>query len=172
MSWSPRACRVCTRTSGCTWGQVLRAREGSLDIAQSVCREVLEDIRSDFEYRNKGAFLRWLFSTALSKIRDRHRFHKRQRRTPEREDGCVEDSPGNAYATLLSPSRDAIGREDLERLERAFDQLPEQYREVITLARIVGMPRAEIAEQLGTTSGAVRTMLGRALARLSELHGE
>lgn len=136
---------------------------------QLVCREILEDARGGFEYRGKGAFLRWLFSSALSKLRDRHKFHQRQRRAPDREGGRLDDLPSVAYSTLISPSRDAIGREAVERLERAFDQLPEQYREVITLARIVGLSHAEIAEQMGRTPGAVRTLLGRALARLSEL---
>ena len=66
-------------------GPGLRAREGSLDIAQSVCREVLQDVRDGFEYRGRAPVLRWLFSTALNKIRDRHRYQNREMRSPERE---------------------------------------------------------------------------------------
>jgi RNA polymerase sigma-70 factor (ECF subfamily) len=59
-------------------------------------------------------------------------------------------------------------REELERVERAFDTLRDEQREVISLAHVVGMSRAEIAAQLGKSEGAVRTMLSRALAELAE----
>ena len=65
-----------------------------------------------------------------------------------------------------------MAREELERIESAFDRLPEEYREVITLARIAGLSRAEIAERMGRREGAVRTLLSRALARLAELLDE
>jgi DNA-directed RNA polymerase specialized sigma24 family protein len=40
---------------------------------------------------------------------------------------------------------------------------------VISLAHIVGLSRAEIAERMGRTDGAVRTLLWRGLATLAEL---
>ncbi len=151
-------------------GPHLREREGSVDIVQSVCREVLEDIQSGFEYRNRGAFLRWLFSTALNKIRDRHRYNQQQRRSPQREVAHPALHETMGYANWMTPSREAMAQEDVERLEHAFDQLPSEYQEVITLARIVGMSRAEIAEEMGKTVGSVQMMLGRAMLKLSEIH--
>jgi RNA polymerase sigma factor (sigma-70 family) len=57
--------------------------------------------------------------------------------------------------------------EELERLEAAFDRLPDDYREVITLARLVGLPLAAIGRQMGGRSeGAVSMLLARALTRL------
>ena len=138
-----------------------------MDIAQSVCREVLVNIRREFEYRDQSSFLSWLFTAALNKIRDRHRYQRRQKRAVAREVPVDLADAADGYATLISPSRDAIGREDVERLERAFDQLSPHYREVITLARVVGMRHAEIAEQTGSTPAAVQVMLGRALAKLT-----
>jgi RNA polymerase sigma factor (sigma-70 family) len=74
------------------------------------------------------------------------------------------------YRTAFtSPTAAAMKREDLERLEKAFDLLSEDDRQVITLARIAGAPHAEIAEQLGVSPGAVRVRLSRALARLAVL---
>ena len=58
-----------------------------------------------------------------------------------------------------------------ERLQRAFSTLPDEYREVITLARVVGLPHAEIAVKLGKSEGAVRILLHRALARLAHSTG-
>jgi RNA polymerase sigma factor (sigma-70 family) len=57
----------------------------------------------------------------------------------------------------------AAARELSDRIERAFDMLSKDPREVIALARIVGLSHAEIAEQLGRTEGAVRVQLSRAL---------
>jgi RNA polymerase sigma factor (sigma-70 family) len=48
-------------------------------------------------------------------------------------------------------------------MERAFDLLSDDHREVITLSRIVGLSHAEIAAELGRSEGAVRVLLSRAL---------
>ena len=146
-------------------GAKLRAREGSLDVVQSVCREVLGDL-GGFEYRGQAPFVRWLFTCALNKLRERDRFQHRAMRDVAREQ--PEDQlPADAYATLLTPSRDAIGREELGRVEAAFDNLPDDYREVIALARILGFSHREIAAEMGRSETAVRTLLGRALVRLA-----
>ncbi|MCA8975607.1 MAG: sigma-70 family RNA polymerase sigma factor [Planctomycetes bacterium] len=143
----------------------LRSREASVDVVQSVCREVLE-ARDGFEFRGESALLGWLLTTALNKLRERARFHGRQRRDLRREAPAA-DVDTRVYASLVTPSRDAIAQEEIERLEAALDRMPDDYREVILLARIVGLPHREIATRLGRTESATRTLLGRALTRLA-----
>jgi RNA polymerase sigma-70 factor (ECF subfamily) len=64
-------------------------------------------------------------------------------------------------------------RERIARLEAAFDRLPADYREVITLTRIVGLPHREVAEAMGRSETASRMLLYRALAELAaELEGD
>ena len=141
----------------------LSARESVADLAQSVCREALEHAER-FRFPDEQGFRRWLFTTASRKLRDRQDFHFAQRRDAGRE---VDPKALSAvYGTLLSPSAVLSAREDLERVERAFAALPEEYREVITLQRIAGLGHAEIAEHMGRSEGAVRMLLHRALARL------
>ncbi len=142
----------------------LRAHEASMDAVQSVCREVL-GAREQFEYRGEGPLLGWLLTTALNKLRERARFHGRQKRDARREtpEDLVDPS---VYAALVTPSRDAIGREEVERLERALARLPDDHREVIVLARIVGLPHAEIAARMDRSASATRNLLGRALTGL------
>jgi RNA polymerase sigma-70 factor (ECF subfamily) len=70
---------------------------------------------------------------------------------------------------FTSPSQAAIRREDIDALERAFDRLSPDDREVVVLARIVGLTAPEIAREKGQTAGAVRVRLSRALARLATL---
>ncbi len=56
-------------------GAVLRQRESRSDLVQSVCREVLEDVRSQrFEYRGERQFRQWLYRVALRKVQGRGRF--------------------------------------------------------------------------------------------------
>jgi DNA-directed RNA polymerase specialized sigma24 family protein len=52
--------------------------------------------------------------------------------------------------------------EEFERIEAAFDQLSEEHREVISLAHLAGLLRAEIAERIQRSEGAVRVLLHRA----------
>ena len=76
-----------------------------------------------------------------------------------------------AWADVTTPSGLAELHESWRRVEEALEKLSEDQREVILLAYIVQMPRAEIARKLGRTDLAVRLLLHRALARLSLLVG-
>lgn len=163
-------------------GPVVRDRESASDLAQSVCREVLEHI-DRFQYGGEAGFRHWLYATALRTIQNRHVFWKRKKRDAEREvriaggaaqgdaafSGALQAGLELAYRSLSSPSNQAIAREDLARIEFAFDVLSEGDREIITLARLVGLPHKEIAELTGKTEGATRVQLNRALARLATL---
>ncbi|MGE3174541.1 MAG: RNA polymerase sigma factor [Planctomycetota bacterium] len=153
-------------------GPRLLARETPDDLAQSVCREVLEHA-GDFDYRGEQAFKSWLFLTALHKLQDKGRYYAAEKRDAERqrpEASAPDDCSG--YASLLSPSRVAIGREEVGRLAAAFDQLSDEHREVITLHRILGLDHEQIGRQTGRTAGASRVLLHRALARLGRLLGQ
>ena len=88
---------------------------------------------------------------------------------PRERSGSNDDQLMDAYATFRTPSHDAMVHEQVERVERAFDELPVDYRELITLHRIAGLSYAEIAGQLNTTEEAVRKKLARAMARLSRI---
>lgn len=70
---------------------------------------------------------------------------------------------------MSTPSRAAMGAEQLAAFEQVFDRLPEDYREVITLSKLVGLSHAEIAVEMKRSEGAVRVLLHRALARLGVL---
>ncbi len=153
-------------------GQALRARETTEDLVQSVCREALERL-DGFEYRGEESFRHWLFQQAEHKVIDRARYHGRAKRSGAREvplDAArAEAETLRGLESLFTPSRNAAAREELERLESAFASLSPEQREVVLLARIVGLSHAEIAARLGKTRAATWTMLSRALARLSSL---
>lgn len=153
-------------------GPQLRAHESSSDLVQSVCRELLTH-QERFQYPGEQQFLAWLYTTARRKISNRVRDLGRDKRDARREIGGLAESAmaelGAAYARVSSPSGRALRAEEIARLEAAIDQLPEEQREVVTLAHLAGLSRAEIGEQMGKSEEAVRALLHRAKARLAIL---
>lgn len=147
-------------------GPGLRGKESGDDIVQSVCRQLLQDL-DRVEFTGEVSFKHWLYLAALRKIKDRHRFYHRKKRNLDRELPIDASSRlAQEYVSLSTPSQLAMQREDLAMFEQVFDSMPEDYREVITLSRLVGLTHAEIAVQMGRTEGSVRVLLYRALARL------
>jgi len=152
-------------------GPELRAKESVSDLVQSTCREIL--LHED-RYRHRGAsnFRHWLFTTALRKVKNRLAYYRASKRDLGREVGERDASRDEAlaafYQTLSTPSRRLMRREWAERLEAAFDKLPEARREVILLSRIVGLPHEEVARTMGRTPQATRSLLHRALAELAD----
>lgn len=144
----------------------LRRRESTQDVVQSVCRELLEE-GDVFRFRGEEQFRAWLFTSALNKLRSKHRLHHAAMRSPSREAEPIDHGAWIAVANLLTPSVEAVGKETAAILAAALAALPEEHREVITLAKVVGLPHAVTAEFLERSVEAVRQLLARALARLA-----
>lgn len=145
----------------------VRARESSMDVVQSLCRDLLGE-RGKFEFRGEERFRAWLFTAALNKMRDKHKFHRVAGRDVRREAAAMNDLHATLAQSLLTPSQDAIASEASRGLVAAMASLSEDHREVITLARIVKLPHRVIAEVMERSEPAVRQLLGRALFELSE----
>ena len=150
-------------------GPVLRGLLTAPDLVQSVCREALEDL-GDFEFRGEAPFRHWLFVRAENKLREKHRFHRAEKRDERKAQALPEVTTALAvYQTLCTPSRGLAARESLARVEAAFDQLPADYREAITLHKLCGLSHAEIAERMDRSEGAVRNLVYRGISRLALL---
>lgn len=147
-------------------GPQLRAQESCSDLVQTVCREALQSVER-YEWRGEGSFRRWLFTVALNKLRNRADYHAAARRDAGRVvagSDLVGETPGG-----FGPSQHAIAAEAAAKFEASLDRLEEDQREVILMARVIGMSHAEIAAELGLAEGAVRTRLSRAMAKLATL---
>jgi len=147
-------------------GGGLRARESISDLAQSVCREVLQDLHA-VDVANEQQFCSWLLAQAGRKIVDRYRFHSSAKRAFSREGLPV--SQCDASATAPTPSRHAVAREELDRVMELLAGLPEAQREAVVLHRLVGLDYDEVAQRLGRTEAAVRALVARGLAAVSRL---
>ncbi|MBL8725382.1 MAG: sigma-70 family RNA polymerase sigma factor [Planctomycetes bacterium] len=150
-------------------GPGLRAVATPPDLVQSVCREVLEDL-TGFEFRGEAPFRHWLYVRAENKLREKHRYHHAQKRDRGQEVALPDASTFlPAYRTLCSPSHELEVRETMRRVEAAFDQLPDDYREAVTLHKLCGLSHQEIAERMGRSEGAVRNLVYRGISRLALL---
>ena len=150
-------------------GEELAARETVEDLAQSVCREVLQDLPS-LRFDDAERFRAYLFLQAVRKVVDRARFHRMARRDVRREQPLPETrsaAEAGIYGTLVSGSRVAIAREKMALVEQVLQSLPEGQREAVLLSRIVGLSYEAIARQKGVAESTVRALVARGLTRLS-----
>ena len=91
----------------------------------------------------------------------------------------VASSPDNTASDLLvglsrtwtTPSRHAAKNEVQSVLERAIEQLPEDYAQVVTLYDLEDRPIEEVARALNRSTGATYMLRARAHDRLHEIIG-
>ena len=99
----------------------------------------------------------WLFQIMLNLVRDRAR--KKTEQPIEAED--LEPVDG-----CSSPEKQLMLREELERVFRLMQELPDQQRQVLFLSVVEEFSHSEIAELLSISLGAVKTNLSIAKKKL------
>ena len=152
----------------------LRSKIDSVDVVQDALILAMGGLK-DFTYKNEGDFLRWLSKIAENKLHDILDKFYTEKRDIRREipfkkvENNTEEGSFIAAEPLetTTPSVLLFKKEQLDRLERAIDDLKPDYREVIYLSRIERLSNAEIAEKLGKSKGAVAMLLSRALVALT-----
>ncbi|MFB0555870.1 MAG: RNA polymerase sigma factor [Phycisphaerae bacterium] len=159
-------------------GKELRSKLESMDLVQDTLIHALNRL-NDFTYKNEGDFVRWLSKIAENELRsslkklhaDKRDIRKEVRLDnyrPTTADGVV-GIPGPIQAT--TPSVIMSKKEDLDKLEKAINELKPEYRKVIVLAKIDGLSYKEIGERLGKSVDAVGMLLSRAIVALTIAFG-
>jgi RNA polymerase sigma-70 factor (ECF subfamily) len=139
------------------------------DVLQETFIEAFRDLKQ-FRYQKPGGFLGWLSRIADHVIADAARFHGRQKRRVDLERFRSEGNPdGPEPVDSATPSRLLAEKESLQALIQKLDQLPEDYRRAILLAKVEGLSNAEMAEQLGRSREAAALLLHRAIKRFSKI---
>jgi RNA polymerase sigma-70 factor (ECF subfamily) len=129
------------------------------DVVQDTVIQTLRKIEG-FEYRREGALQAYLRQGVMNRLRD---LIRRSKRRPA-NDPLDEDVP-DAEA---SPLEEAIGREAVERYERALAVLKDSDREAIIGRLELGYDYDELARALDKPSpGAARLAVRRAVIRLA-----
>ncbi len=130
---------------------------------------------SQFVRRGPGSFLAWLTQIALNNVKDAVRLEQSAKRPPPNK--RIRPLSDESYANLLSrlvgpgstPSRHIRRTEGRTLLSEAISKLPPDYKTVVQLYDLEGLPAQAVAESLERSIAAVHMLKARAHARLAEL---
>lgn len=145
-------------------GPRLRSKLESEDILQSVAIEAMRALPRLNEDRS-GGLRHYLHTMVVNKIRGRADHFDAQKRA-----GDVPLTP-SAAANLAGEEPCYHQSDRFERLERAMNALPDDFRQILTLRKVDGLTSKEAARVLDRSDAAVRKLYSRALARLAMLAG-
>jgi RNA polymerase sigma-70 factor (ECF subfamily) len=149
--------------------QLLRypvTEEDRRDLLQATLVQILRRIGS---FRGEASFSTWLFrvtaNEALMLMRSQRRHRSRLVEGLTLEDlGAL---PG--VQNDDQPEEEALAAERTAHVQHALAELPDGYRDVVSLHYHQGLGLQEIADQLAMTESAVRSRLHRARSRLREM---
>jgi len=156
----------------------LQARVDHSDIIQETMLRVAQNI-GDFQGNSEEEWKAWLARIAENEVVHQIRHHlAAARRAVGRERIRPAESAGSADGmsrledwlarTQTSPSQAAQRNERAYTLADALTRLPEDYRRVLVLRHLDGLPFAGVAERMGRSEGAVRVLWTRALKKMRE----
>ncbi len=152
-------------------GQKLRGKIETADPVQSVWKDVLSGL-DGFEYRGPDSFFRWILVRVIRKIQDKARYFSAEKRNVDKEKRLGNGSKAGVRlpnASGPTPSQAVMADEDLDRLLRLLDRLPDSQRRAVVLRMRDKKDFNEIGKIMGKSSVAVRKLCGRGLKRLGEL---
>lgn len=160
----------------------LRVRVSPSDVVQETFFEAHRDFHQ-FRGQSTGEFVSWLrrilVNNLLHVVEQHLLAEKRDVRKEvslEQLGRRLEQSTARLESLLAqpgdSPSRHAQRNEQEIMLADALAELPGDYRQVILLRHIEGLPFEEVAQRMDRSSGAVRMLWLRALERLRKTFPE
>ncbi|WP_236620962.1 sigma-70 family RNA polymerase sigma factor [Rhodopirellula sallentina] len=143
------------------------------DIAQEVCMAAHGNI-AEFRGESAEEFAGWLrgilTNTMAMHVRKYLGTAKRDPRLEQRLNQSVASATGFLQSQLAgnetSPSQNFARNEAFLQLAGALEGLPEDYRRVIVLRHVEGLPFAEVAREMGRSVDSVEKLWVRGLAKL------
>jgi len=149
----------------------------SPELAEDLTQEVfLRIYRSRARYEPGAKFSTWLFTIAGNVARNAARSQGRRKEVTEVD---ARQSSNDSQASLIAgialdasslmPARVVEGEERAELVRAAVQALGERQRMALMLSRFENMSYVEIAEAMGLTTKAVKSLLSRARVNLKEL---
>jgi RNA polymerase sigma-70 factor (ECF subfamily) len=164
--------RLVERYSGQVWALLTRflgPRSNREDLVQDVFVKV---IGARERYQPTARFSTWLYRIVFNlAVNETQRLRDRRLVSLDRPASAGEDSEGMAG---LLEGREEAPSADLERgdvvaaVRRAIEALPETQRAALILARYHDTPYAEIAEIVGSSEKAIKSLIHRARESLRE----
>ena len=151
----------------------LHTKGGASDLVQETHLEAHRGF-ANFVGATRADFLSWLRKILLHNVADfRRRFCQSSIRDVNREISIgngesKEDQSLQLAANASSPSSHMVRQEEAAMLERALDDLPEHYRQVVILRHKEKLSHQEIGLRLNRSEEAVRKLWARAIQALAE----
>ncbi len=136
--------------------KMTRDRDVSQDITQEVFYKAIK-------YRNsykRGKFSSWIYTIARNIFSDH--YQKQKNKDQRLEDVQYKTEEQNTYSIEDNETK--------EQLHLALEQLSQSDKELIIMNRYQGIKYQEIAEIIGSTEGAVKTKVHRAIHKLKEYY--
>lgn len=142
--------------------RMLKNVEDAKDAAQEIFLKVFTSLNS---FRGESSFATWLYRIATNECINRLKRPKflsleELRREYENEEKLIE--PPQLIDTSPLPDELAERREIQQLAHKAMDELPDNYRLVITLRYLQGFSYNEMAKALDLPVGTIKTYLFRA----------
>jgi RNA polymerase sigma-70 factor (ECF subfamily) len=160
-------------------GRHLRRRVDDSDVVQETFLAAHRDFAS-FRGTTEAELVAWLRNILAARLADLVRRHVKAKARDVRLQQSLAgdlDRSSQALAFALaargpSPSQEAARRELGVLLADAIQALPADYREVIVMRHLEGLPFAEVAARLGRSVDSVEKLWVRGLARLRQRLGD
>lgn len=119
-------------------------------------------LRQRSRFRGESKITTWLFGIAENVVRRRRRRERWGRLLGQRYEQALVALPPSSPTPLEQVER----RQEVGRLYRALDRLPDKYRTVLVMCDVDGLAAAEVAGLLGLSANAVWVRVHRGRARL------
>lgn len=133
-------------------------REAAEDLVQEVFTRVLKYRHT---YRRDSDFMVWTYQVARNACADYYK---------KRGQLAGADEAEEAVSPAPLPLAEIESAESLRLLREALGRLPLDKREVLVLSRFQNLKYEQIAKLLGTTVGAVKVRVHRALSQLRDVY--
>jgi RNA polymerase sigma-70 factor (ECF subfamily) len=146
---------------------VLRLVKNPSDAEDLTQETFLKVQKSLSRVRRPGSVSTWLYRIATNTALDflRQSSSRRSEGTAQLPIDTAEAVPSD----IPSPSGELDNAESATAIRDNADQLPEQYRLVLVLHDLEGLPLDQVAEVLGSTVGATKVRLHRARKRFAQI---
>ena len=128
------------------------------DLTGTVFAKMLEAIQTSKSWQ--VSFSGWLYRIAHNLVVDHFRRAQQDRAAPLDEQIAAGDQ---------DPVKTVERRLENDRLQLAIEQLTEEQKLVVTLKFVEGLTNAQVAEIMGKTEGAIKSLQFRALASLRRI---
>jgi RNA polymerase sigma-70 factor (ECF subfamily) len=141
-------------------GRLVKSREEKEEICQDVFLKVYEKL-GEFSFQSK-------LSTWIATIAYRHAINHMRKRKMLYTDIPVEEDFTSTFVDVENPET-VISEKDMDAfIFKLIDQLPPQYKTVLTLYHVEDMAYNEICEVMSMPEGTVKNYLFRARTLLKE----